>query len=110
MISEHLFNEVMGVKILEELVYDDTYIAYAVPSDETHYYWENINIYELAHKCKEWANNKGYEIVETIDICYVFDDESDNVFNTSTPDIHFDIERVFRSCEWILERIKNEVK
>jgi len=68
----------------------------------------NINIYELAHKCKEWAFNEGYSIL--IDIlgidnyqismeqlkdgkpAYVKD-----LYNTTEP------KAIFLACQWILD-------
>jgi len=112
MISEQLFNEVMGVKILEELAYDDTYIAYAVPRGETHYDWENINIYELAWKCKNYVGEK-YNIT-ILELPYEvsahwFDEEKEKemAYYVTGEENPYDVERVFKCCEWILERIKN---
>ncbi len=71
--------------------------------------WETteINIYELAHKCKEWALTKGYmlsslkgstfgrcAIVRNVtDVHYEFD-----ILDDSEP------QAIFKACQWILER------
>ena len=68
----------------------------------------NINIYELAHKCKEWALKNGYKLHDyahsivivnlNMNIEYsVIDDNFNNVY---------DVERFFKACEWIMEQTK----
>ena len=62
MISKELLSEVINKKI-QHIVTDTKEIHYKIRSDvkttEIAVYYENrwniINIYELAHKCKEWA-------------------------------------------------------
>lgn len=69
-----------------------------------------INIYELAHKCKEWAFHKGYDIIETdfmISIrkksdryslkVYEYTEEEQNEQNVFKP------EYTFKACQWILD-------
>ena len=54
MISKELLSEVLGEKVDEiGKVIDTTILAFRY---STH--WSGINIYELAHKCKEWASAK----------------------------------------------------
>ena len=68
-------------------------------------YQKTINIYELAHMCKEWALKNGYKLHDyahsivivnlNMNIEYsVIDDNFNNVY---------DVERFFKACEWILE-------
>ena len=64
-----------------------------------------INIHELAHKCKEWAYAKGYDLYSTngwagLDpvggdggSCYWIDE-----FTSDT-----EPEAIFKACQWILE-------
>jgi len=69
------------------------------------------NIYELAHKCKEWAIAKGFSIESRVitfnkalvavwDIekmnCATRLDELSTVFNTEP-------EAIFKACQWILD-------
>ena len=67
-----------------------------------------INIYELAHKCKDWAYSKDYSYLSGRDdiffhsykyICSVGIDES------STEDFYADteVEAIFKACQWILD-------
>lgn len=67
------------------------------------------NIYELAHKCKEWALNLGYILYSTIYgyECYI-DSRS---FIDNTP-IRFlagsEPEAIFKACQWILDNKDNK--
>lgn len=68
----------------------------------------NINIYELAYKCKEWALNNGYEIYSKQDgFCGIGlsggDDYGvywDYVFYADA-----EIEAIFKACEWIRKEL-----
>lgn len=110
-ISKELLREVLGYKVeyVEECEHRDNIIGI----------WNNINstpikelnIYELAHKCKEWAYKKGYILMSTIRtnsslaICefsksgkHDYEDELYNNFRA-----HTEHEAVFLACKWILE-------
>lgn len=74
-----------------------------------------INIYELAHKCKEWAFSKGYIISSGLTpVLGVNKDGWAEVFSSSTPldgKLHTfkqlsESEAVFKACEWILKEAK----
>lgn len=69
--------------------------------------WTLINIYELAHKCKEWAYNNKYVLdcfskcieirkQNEEDIIYI---ERGELFDNSSHDISL----VFKACQWILD-------
>jgi len=110
-ISKELLREVLGYKVeyVEECEHRDNIIGI----------WNNINstpikelnIYELAHKCKEWAYKQGYILMSTIRtnsslaICefsksgkHDYEDELYNNFRA-----HTEHEAVFLACKWILE-------
>lgn len=63
-----------------------------------------FDIYELAHKCKEWAFDKGYYLTiynDAIDIvlqtnCKLVENITDGSFKYSPM-------LVFKACEWILK-------
>lgn len=72
-----------------------------------------INIHELAHKCKEWANTKGYWVHSHG--CWTLNGdkyiESGSAFislNSDIPNELFRIkldtepEAIFKACQWIL--------
>ena len=99
MISKKLFKEVMG----EEQMYSCLNIeTNEIELDE------NINIYELAHKCKEWAMLQcvsGYIFSKYINFTtyqqwqvVVAIDEKTAEFTADT-----EPESIFKACEWILK-------
>lgn len=62
-----------------------------------------INIYELAHKCKEWAiqhHDKAIQITCHKDCIAlnIFSDKVDTFVENTEP------EAVFKACEWILKQ------
>ena len=72
-----------------------------------------INIYELAHKCKEWAANKGYYVVSMVKFhCYLF--TVTDFLEKPCYKVNWDFsagtrsesEAIFRACEWILKETK----
>lgn len=98
MISKELLREVMGIHIAHcseckadsDLFYTDT--------DGGHY----INIYELAHKCKEKAYSLGFDIYSDLngaDVCHIGSNYSIAPFHHDVTEI----EAIFKACEWILE-------
>ena len=125
MISTKLLDAVMGIGHNNETI-DDIVISgnmieifYSHPDfgeDE-----EEMNIYELAHHCKEWAASKGYSLQSGRPI--VSDDKGNQVFNfwckcyifkinnscDSAEQIHIETnsktepEAIFKACEDILK-------
>lgn len=81
----------------------------------------NINIYELAHKCKEWAYTK-YKIILTSKLfdyqiknifdCYLETGEKsrENIRNFAHPDFisNTEPEAIFKACQWILDNKENK--
>jgi len=65
--------------------------------------WFTINIYELAHKCKEWAYNKGYEIVSLAHMIRIYKNGYEVYYTNSTL---FDLDMFFKACQWILDNKK----
>lgn len=77
---------------------------------------EEVNIYELSHKCKEWAYSQGYIISSGLTpVLGVNKDGWAEVFSSSTPldgKLHTfkqlsEPEAVFKACEWILDNKDN---
>lgn len=62
-----------------------------------------INIYELAHRCKEWAFKNGFEIVVMAYSIRIYRNGFE-VYSTNTT--LFDLDMFFKACEWILGKIK----
>ena len=64
MIHKEVLSEVLG-KEIENIGFKNNICSFILK--EYDHYGEEINIYELAHKCKEWICNKGYALVITRD-------------------------------------------
>lgn len=73
--------------------------------------WFCINIYELAHKCKEWAYNKGFKIIsgerlQDINALFIIE-ITDMKYNLVYREFHkSEIEAIVKASEWILKEIK----
>lgn len=121
MISKELLSEVLNITAVCDDISNIELTANTITFIED--YWDedegsgfyrshSINIYELAHKCKEWANKQGYKkvysgIYESTDqgsmyICIL--DSND----TNCKDFWADteVEAIFKACEWILTNVK----
>lgn len=104
MISKELLSEVLNEDI--EHIYDksdmgENYICYT-PKIGCNV---DINIYELAHKCKVWAINKGYLLVEYHILIQVFDKKTKELLTSKTDNttILYEQKRIFKACQWILD-------
>ena len=77
---------------------------------------EEINIYELAHKCKEWAYTQGYILFSKIRLnsslasCYFdtmgkhdYEDGYHNDFRAES-----EPEAIFKACDYILKELSNK--
>lgn len=118
MISKELLSEVLSTVSRIDYI-DNSYgpevIAWRGLSNEGNICTGSIGIYELAHKCKEWASSNGYIVISYI--------EDDNTGYASLGDLFgrtgvrlpqpkesfwFDArtepESIFKACEWILQQ------
>lgn len=101
MISKELLSEVLNASIY--------YMEMQSKNIIVHYdkgmplmYDDSINIYELAHKCKEWAYNKGY-IIKT-DIAgewELYNFKNGGIFDTQNSSS--EQQSVFDACQYILD-------
>lgn len=113
MISMELLSEVLGVDcvVLHEkngiqhyLVSEFTNEIYGYQQQE-----KEINIYELVHKCKEWAYNLQNEPMQvqtyrtpTSFVCEVYSREHPiRLYKTNSDE---EPEAIFAACQWILEK------
>ena len=73
----------------------------------------DINIYELAHKCKEWAYNQNYQLRSSYKSfemgeawCEVIARAPDNdiFLLMSNTGADTEAEAIFQACEWILNK------
>jgi hypothetical protein len=69
---------------------------------------KDINIYELAHKCKEWAMARGYFIYSSCDgdTILINDDGNDITKFADQPQADTEPESVTKACEWLLIKLK----
>lgn len=117
MISKKLAIEILGFGIQEIKVSANSknllYTNYEEPRMQD---WKYINIHELAHKCKEWANKyslpvevvdkqvKLYSYVDRfgghcrIKLFPAQTDRTDMSFHEDT-----EPEAIFKACEWVRE-------
>lgn len=70
-----------------------------------------INIYELAHKCKEWAwnNNNGINLSSELTYCSFWRGYKDEIGVDRAIQKTFyadtEPEAIFKACEWIMEQL-----
>lgn len=62
-----------------------------------------INIYELAHKCKEWANNKEFHLWSMQNECQLETFKSSHNLDIEHFMADTEPEAIFKACEWILK-------
>ena len=78
---------------------------------------EEVNIYELAYKCKEWANNlpsKRYQLYSGIcpkslnySVCSIF---SGAIEQTEEIIANSEVEAIIKACQWILDNKESNWK
>lgn len=110
MISKELLSEVLGEDIFQieynKYTHDVTYNK----SKGNFPNYGHINIHELAHTCKEWADKLGYEILSGLGYAVIIDFHAgtDAYGSPLIKDIEFENntepESVFKACEWLLEK------
>lgn len=125
-ISNELLSEVLGVDVIDTKAIRKVLEYYIDVGGITDI--RSINIYELAHKCKEWAKkikfiymNKGKPLSETsagleirVSVKQLYNDwygvdivTLDSRFRTISTlnhkTFHTEHEAIFKACQWILE-------
>ena len=111
MISKELLSEVIKRNIiniktsLDDYIINENIVRYWDDKSAVHF---EINIYELAHKCKEWALKQGYFIYSTNELAYIKTLNLEilpNVFSNGEDD---ETTCIFKACEYVLnQREKN---
>lgn len=129
MISKELLSEVINIKI-EDIVdlkmfgkdlkyYEKCLLKSCCDgrlSNHKDSICKSINIYELAHKCKEWALSKQYSLYSGYDklinkygvyinLSLLGDDEA--TIGGWDTEIYFivdtEVEAIFKACQWLLD-------
>lgn len=129
MISNELLNTVLEygapyeIKVHKSIIKNNIINYFYNSKDSRGYLFEtneHINIYELAHQCKEWASSMGYDLFShrfdadasyayldldikniqpTIDNKYLFIGSFIKEFEAGT-----EPEAIFKACQWILTK------
>ena len=103
MISKELLSEVLGIQVLnidinESVVLIKHYVEIHQLSK-----W---NIYELVHKCKEWAINQGYQFeiyIQCNTLCDIRLGKCGYGWDIITMLNMPEKEAIFKVCQWILD-------
>lgn len=126
MISKHLFQAViLDPKEKDFEMHNDPHIIYGpyqslVVSYKFGYrgyypkgFEQTINLYELSHRCKEWATSKGFIILTygeayyNVDVHYRSNKSKFGNLAFSETDLE-EPEAVFKACEFILTQLNKE--
>ena len=102
-ISKELLSIILGEKAYDIKCVSDNIISFYTDYDQ----YEEINIYELAHKCKVWAILNHYDFTILIDTIVIYNEgiQVHTIYNTLKGDnfIPFDPAYEIKACQWILE-------
>ena len=110
-ISDELLCEILGCDVVKTEIKDNT-LKYDCDFCDV-VTFRNINIYELAFKCKEWAYTKSNYTLETSSnpfggfcIIEIYQIDVEKLYNK--PDSIYrgknEVEAIIKACEWILEQ------
>ena len=112
--SKELLSEVLCVHVRDDWYFDCEILVYAYDKilglDEN--YKAEINIYELAYKCKEWAKLKYFIDIDSHLGCARWGAEA--VSHNGRPSVFYEQvfigrtepEAIFKACEYIMEQTK----
>lgn len=107
-ISKGLLSEVLHYDVYKIHIKNNT-LEYDCDFDDV-LIIRNINIYELAHKCKEWAAAKYMPICSKTTrqggiakIRKKIDNKNHSNTIFSTEYLHSEPEAIFKACQWILD-------
>ena len=112
MISKELLSEVIKedlhrISRIDQVANCIHYKIYNDFFEDTYY---AVNIYELAHKCKKWAEDKGYILLSKNKECliYLIDEVYDVVECLNQYEEYFEADTehkaTFKACEWVLNQ------
>lgn len=127
-ISKELLSEVYNFKVKDFVKLGTNETTYEVRFEglKNGLSYNIINIYELVHKCKEWAWNNGYQIRssfrsiimgstsygELIDCNNPIETDEGNIYEMiasyGVEDDESEIEVIIRLSEWVLEKLNEK--
>ena len=107
--SKELLSEVLNITQVTDLKIRDNELLYTFYNNPSINDWKSINIHELAHRCKEWAISKGYDILSGgleagLHGCYI--DYADKRCTLQMAPLYHTFEdtepeAIFEACEWL---------
>ena len=121
LISKELLSEIENYRVDYFDMFDDNIVYYTnhlIGVDDNRVEENNVTIYELAHKCKEWAIKQGYSLRSCIhddgsheryySICDILKPlyDSSCLFDTllKTTEANTELEAIFKAGQWILDK------
>ena len=110
MISKELLSEVLDYDVDKYTIVSSTETTQIRIWKKDAEIWDyrSYDIYHFAHKCKEWAFNKGIILVSGYypngNVYCSTNNILKGIFNESRADI--EVEAIIKACEWILKEIK----
>lgn len=110
-ITKELLSEVLNCKVWKVLdvnMHTLRYCIYPNKGDEPSEYMFPINIYELAHLCKRWAEQRNYPLISGASYsdgykCFVDKFPCDLPVTKSYTS---EAEAIFKACQWLLDKDK----
>lgn len=118
MISEELLSEVLAYGVMLKPHKEENNEIWFEYEEKTEYstVWsnENINVYELAHKCKKWAYDLNYILSSNIHKDFKFTELHNTKAHCIVDGINMltyreffeaetEPEAIFKACQWVLE-------
>ena len=104
MISKELLSEVLCINVTEIYIHKKQGYKFKTKSEKNG--WASTsdapipNIYELAHKCKEWALTEGFIIYSSCKSASIYKD-LEYLYGASNEPT--EPEAIFKACQWILD-------
>jgi hypothetical protein len=122
MISKELLSEVLDIRKNCEYVHEEAEVDGLNECVVIGWYGEDyfdVNIHELAHKCKEWALDNQFIITThpclteekwrntSVRLLHFYSSGMDRIIEQSQKDKRFEadteVEAIFKACQWILD-------
>ena len=110
-VNENLLSEVLGKKVK---YYPDIKCFYEWNQEALNWKtkemgrWQpiDIDLHNLANKCKLWTIPKRLEIVEYMNYIEVIDAHTKELYQTYNSKNNYDINLIFKACKWIQKEVK----
>ena len=105
MISKELLSEVLGFGVYQSIRKDEyAYNDIKLNIINTELLYDYVNIYELAHKCKEWVLKQGYRIIidcsKDIELGIRILKNGRDIYSNENKS---EQQAIFKACQWILD-------